>query len=269
MPHAGDAFVAAPVSAVEPPASTRQRSLSLGVPLGAAAIGAVLLIATGGFATGSGGPAAAIARPALAATPSAPAAERELSLGDERGAEDDDGRDEDSSLVPFDVDGVLERFPSLQDWVHPVSGAPVVVPRKSSRKFGAAREGERPAECGSGHCGVDLGGEVGTPIFAVAWGEVVRIERRADRRSGRYVKLRHPEGEETAYMHLDEIAADLRLGDEVEAGQVIGTLGRTGIHEALPHLHFGLAVPTEGRRDESMTFIDPVPFLREAAVVRD
>lgn len=280
---------AAPVvTAIEPVvlSSRMDRRVVASVPVGAALMGVVLLLATGGFATGLHAPPTSVARAADRVTraEASPALALDLDrdresdldlesdldrdLGDETGAADDDDSDDDASGIAFDVDGVLERYPSLRSWVHPVMGAPVMVPLKSSRKFGAARDGERPSECGRGHCGIDLGGPVGTPVFAVAWGEVVRIERRADRRSGRYVKLRHPEGEQTAYMHLDEIAEDLRMGDEIEAGQMIGTLGRTGINDALPHLHFSLTLPDENSRNpEAVIHIDPVPFLRDAAVL--
>lgn len=158
----------------------------------------------------------------------------------------------------------FEDHPSLEDWVHPVMGATEMVPDKSTRIFGAMRPVPRPrAECGRGHCGVDLDGERGTPILAVAWGEVVRVRRTDDGHSGYYVLLRHPEGEQTAYMHLDSIPEYLAVGDEVEAGEIIGTLGRTGIQNSSPHLHFSLALPTDG----GMRYADPAPYLGRAQVL--
>ena len=88
-------------------------------------------------------------------------------------------------------------------------------PRASSAR---TRGGIERAECGAGHCGVDLDGPRGRPIVAVAAGKVVRVERKelgSDGRSGRYVRLQHDDGTLTAYMHLDDVAEDLQVGDHV------------------------------------------------------
>jgi murein DD-endopeptidase MepM/ murein hydrolase activator NlpD len=175
----------------------------------------------------------------------------------------------------FDTDGELpptledmrersepleERLPTLADWVFPVLGSDEPFPLKPTRRFGAGRDGRLVAECGGGHCGVDLDGPRGTPVVAVAWGVVTRVEHRSDRRSGKYVRIEHPDSVYTAYMHLDEIADGLRVGDEIDAGDVVGTLGRTGIKHSAPHLHFGLAVPSGNK----LVHIDPAPFLSRA-----
>jgi murein DD-endopeptidase MepM/ murein hydrolase activator NlpD len=167
----------------------------------------------------------------------------------------------------LDLDALEEDRPSLRDWVHPVTGSLEKIPTRGTRRFGAHRDGvSDPNRCGQGHCGVDLDGPRGRPIVAVAWGTVVRVEHSADGRdgrSGRYVRIEHPEGVFTSYMHLDAIEADIKVGDDVVAGQVVGTLGKTGIHGSAPHLHFGLEIQMEG----SVRFVDPVPFLARAEVV--
>lgn len=170
--------------------------------------------------------------------------------------------------LPPTVEDVLEggdepleaMLPILLDWVFPVQGSNEPFPLRASRRFGAKREGKRVAKCGRGHCGVDLKGNRKTPIVAVAWGEVVRIEWRTNKRSGRYVRIEHPESVFTSYMHLHAIAPGLRVGDEVQPGTVVGTLGRTGIKESAAHLHFSLEVPIDGR----VKHIDPVPYLKRA-----
>lgn len=160
----------------------------------------------------------------------------------------------------------FEDHPSLADWVHPVMGSTELAPSRSTRVFGAHRPVARVRdECGRGHCGVDLGGPRGTPILAVAWGEVRRVRRATDGRSGMYVLVEHPEGAQTAYMHLDSIPEYLQVGDEVEAGEIIGTLGRTGIQESAPHLHFSLALPS----GSGMRYADPAPYLERAQVLAD
>lgn len=153
-----------------------------------------------------------------------------------------------------------ERLPTLADWVFPVLGSDEAFPLKVTRRFGAARDGVARTECGQGHCGVDLDGPRGTTVVAVAWGVVTRIERRSNRRSGKYVRIEHPDYVYTSYMHLDEIADGLKVGDEIQAGDVVGTLGRTGILHSAPHLHFSLEVPGSGR----LMHIDPGPYLVNA-----
>jgi murein DD-endopeptidase MepM/ murein hydrolase activator NlpD len=165
-----------------------------------------------------------------------------------------------------------EVFPSLIDWIHPVADTDELVPHQSTGRFGAERWGGVRTECGRGHCGVDLSGPIGRPIVAVSDAVVVRIERSEtgrDGRSGRYIRLEHSDGALTSYMHLDAIVEGLEVGDRVDGGQQIGTLGATAIYSAAPHLHFQLEVPkvpgTHGDHSNT-TFIDPAPFLARAAV---
>jgi murein DD-endopeptidase MepM/ murein hydrolase activator NlpD len=169
-----------------------------------------------------------------------------------------------------------EKFPSLRDWIHPVTNSPELVPPQSGRHFGAPRptlEVIRP-ECGEGHCGIDLDGPRGRPLVSVADGVVVRIERSElglDGRSGRYVKIEHDDGTLTAYMHMDDIADGLQVGDHVEGGQYIGTLGATAVFEAAPHCHFSLEIPNHSGMQGDNTdthYVDPAPFLARAHIVK-
>ena len=166
-----------------------------------------------------------------------------------------------------------DKFPTLADWVHPVLAASELYPRQESRHFGASRRGVQRPECGQGHCGVDLDGPRGRPIVAVAAGTLVRIERHElglDGRSGRYVRIQHDDGTLTSYMHLDQVADGLHVGDRVLAGQMIGTLGATACFEAPAHLHFSLEVPTRSSERGDITdtrYVDPEPYLEHATVI--
>ncbi|MEP6860245.1 MAG: M23 family metallopeptidase [Deltaproteobacteria bacterium] len=172
------------------------------------------------------------------------------------------------------IDGVAldEQFPSLLDWIHPVTGTTEKVPEQASRHFGAERRGVERSECGAGHCGVDLDGPEGRPVVAVADGVVVRVERHElglDGKSGRYVRIEHDDGTLTAYMHLDEIVDGLEPGDHVDGGQYIGTLGATAVYASVPHLHFSLEIPNvPGHHGDNTNthYVDPAPFLARAAV---
>lgn len=147
-------------------------------------------------------------------------------------------------------------------WVHPLAG-PRQMPLRDSRRFGAARHGARPAECGRGHCGVDLGGKRGVVVHAAADGVIARVVREIRKESGRYVMIEHAGGLRSYYMHLDEIRGDLDVGQPVVAGAPIGTVGRTGVIKSGPHLHFSIAQERAGRT----TYLDPEPILRHAVVL--
>ncbi|HVK84898.1 MAG TPA: M23 family metallopeptidase [Kofleriaceae bacterium] len=176
--------------------------------------------------------------------------------------------------VPL-VDGARldATFSSLATWIHPVTASPEYMPAMTSRHFGAERAGIERAECGAGHCGVDLHAPRGTPLVAVADAVVVRVERSElgrDGRSGRYVRLLHEDGTLTSYMHMDDVAA-VQVGDRVHAGQYIGTLGATAVYSAPPHLHFSLEVPNRPGTVSGDTtdthYIDPAPYLVRAMIV--
>jgi murein DD-endopeptidase MepM/ murein hydrolase activator NlpD len=88
------------------------------------------------------------------------------------------------------------------------------------------------------HNGVDFGATYGTPVRATASG-VISGRGRDDAR-GNYVTIRHANGFASHYYHLNRFATGLRAGQRVEQGQVIGTVGSTGLSTG-PHLHYGLA----------------------------
>lgn len=97
------------------------------------------------------------------------------------------------------------------------------------------------------HLGVDFAADTGTPVRAVADGEVEFAGFRGA--AGNMVAITHAHGYRTAYAHLHTIARGLKRGDRVRQGQVIGTVGNTG-RSTGAHLHF--AVKHNGN------FIDPL-----------
>ncbi len=84
------------------------------------------------------------------------------------------------------------------------------------------------------HHGVDFTAPVGTPIFASGNGVVVRAERNRHG-FGMMVEIDHGYGYLTRYAHMSRI--DVRPGQEVKRGEVIGLVGNTGTSTA-PHLHY-------------------------------
>jgi murein DD-endopeptidase MepM/ murein hydrolase activator NlpD len=104
------------------------------------------------------------------------------------------------------------------------------------------------------HRGVDYAGAYGSPIVAPAAGRVALVGREAQRFKvhGNCVGLDHGQGVESIFLHLSRI--DVKEGDMVKAGQVIGALGGTGAATG-PHLHWGLYVFGQS--------VDPVPWRNQ------
>lgn len=85
------------------------------------------------------------------------------------------------------------------------------------------------------HLGTDYAAPTGTEIRTVGDGTVVEASYSAA--NGNYVKIKHNETYTTQYLHLSKISRNLRRGDRVKQGQVIGYVGSTGLATG-PHLCF-------------------------------
>jgi murein DD-endopeptidase MepM/ murein hydrolase activator NlpD len=97
------------------------------------------------------------------------------------------------------------------------------------------------------HTGVDWATSYGTPIFASGNGVVEKVGPEGG--YGKYVRIRHNNGYETAYGHMSAYAKGLEPGKRVRQGQVIGFVGSTGMSTG-PHVHYEILV--NGR------FVDPM-----------
>ncbi len=87
------------------------------------------------------------------------------------------------------------------------------------------------------HYGMDFTAPVGTPVYATGDGKVVEVSgsKRSRVGFGLTVKIDHNYGYETVYAHLN--AFNVRRGQKVKRGDVIGYVGNTGGSTA-PHLHY-------------------------------
>jgi murein DD-endopeptidase MepM/ murein hydrolase activator NlpD len=97
------------------------------------------------------------------------------------------------------------------------------------------------------HTGVDWGAPMGTPIFASGNGVIETIGWEGG--YGKYIRIRHANGYETAYGHMSAFARNLDEGSRVRQGQVIGYVGSTGLSTG-SHVHYEILI--NGR------FIDPM-----------
>jgi murein DD-endopeptidase MepM/ murein hydrolase activator NlpD len=81
------------------------------------------------------------------------------------------------------------------------------------------------------HKGTDFAAPIGTPILATADGTVTKSEKRGG--NGNYVKIQHNGTYETQYLHMKN--RNVRLGEYVQQGDVIGWVGMTG-NSGGPHV---------------------------------
>jgi murein DD-endopeptidase MepM/ murein hydrolase activator NlpD len=86
------------------------------------------------------------------------------------------------------------------------------------------------------HEGIDFVAPLGTPVHATAAGKVVRSGRAGA--YGELIEVAHADGFVSRYAHLSR--RQVKEGDPVERGQVIGLLGNTG-RSTGPHLHYEVA----------------------------
>ncbi len=98
------------------------------------------------------------------------------------------------------------------------------------------------------HWGMDFTAPRGTPIYATGDGKITRADNRASG-YGKHIRIEHGYGYMTIYAHLSRY--NVKRGQEVRRGDLIGFVGSTGRSEA-PHLHY--EVWKDGER------INPINF---------
>ena len=102
------------------------------------------------------------------------------------------------------------------------------------------------------HTGLDLHGETGDLVRATGDGTVIAAGWNGG--YGRMVDIDHHNGVATRYAHLSSI--DVRVGQSIKSGQILGKLGSTG-RSTGPHLHYETRLKGEA--------VDPQKFLRAGA----
>lgn len=144
----------------------------------------------------------------------------------------------------------LERMSALE---RGMQGIPNVLPASIhmiSSGFGFRRD---PFNGRSAmHAGLDFRGPVGTPIHAAAKGRVSFVGWRGG--YGNCVEISHGNGLTTRYAHMSKF--DARVGDKVNAGDIVGRIGSTG-RSTGPHLHFEVRINNRA--------VNPRPMLEKGA----
>ncbi len=107
------------------------------------------------------------------------------------------------------------------------------------------------------HYGTDISGAnaMGQPVISVADGEVIQVNYTESSTSGLNIRISHidEEGNEwqSRYSHLSQI--NVKTGERVSQGDVVGAVGNTG-RSTGPHLHFELRFGGQ--------LVDPYPYIR-------
>jgi murein DD-endopeptidase MepM/ murein hydrolase activator NlpD len=126
--------------------------------------------------------------------------------------------------------------------------APFILPRSARITSGYGTGREYNGKVLSRHFGTDFAGTVGAPVHATNRGRVVLVANFY--LAGKVVYLDHGDGIVSAYFHLSR--ALVKTGEEVERGQVIGAVGRSG-RVTGPHLHWVMRYGT--------TTVDPMSVM--------
>ncbi len=88
------------------------------------------------------------------------------------------------------------------------------------------------------HSGMDFTAPTGTEVYSTGNG-VISTVKSARRELGNHIIIDHGFGYQTVYAHLDKF--NVRVGQKVKRGDVIGYVGSTGLSTA-PHLHYEVLV---------------------------
>jgi len=146
-------------------------------------------------------------------------------------------------LESMGYDGVVDPYPyltawkagaaaggqqSFDGWVFPVGGGPASVSTAHTHH-------DYPA--------ADIAAPVGSPVYALHDGVVVKTFPTDSGRCGIGLVLRTTIGEEFLYCHLSSLEPAIVRGRSVDAGELVGRVGSTG-NSTGPHLHLGVVPST-------------------------
>ena len=152
------------------------------------------------------------------------------------------------------LEGTLDRVEAeLHEQMRWISSTPAITPARGilTSGFGIRRD---PITRGRAfHSGLDIAAAPGAPVRASADGVVIRATRSGG--LGKAIYLSHGFGLSTRYGHMSKI--EVRAGQRVQRGDVIGYVGNTGRSTGY-HLHYEVHLDGEP--------VDPAPYLLDQPV---
>ncbi|MGM5632051.1 peptidoglycan DD-metalloendopeptidase family protein [Apibacter raozihei] len=137
-------------------------------------------------------------------------------------------------IEDLNPDLIESRKDRVQDLLNKIQSIPVGLPHigRLTSDFGV-RGNPMSGKGSEFHPGLDLAGKIGDPIRVTANGTVTYASVKGG--YGNCIMVKHSHGYETLYGHLSAI--NVKLGQKVKAGDIIGKLGNTG-RSTGPHVHY-------------------------------
>ena len=108
------------------------------------------------------------------------------------------------------------------------------------------------------HRGVDYAADRGTPVMAAGDGKVIKAAY--DKYNGHHVFIQHGEKYVTKYLHFTK--RKVKKGQMVKQGQLIGTVGSTGMVTG-PHLHYEFLVNGVHRNPRTVDLPKAQPIAKK------
>jgi murein DD-endopeptidase MepM/ murein hydrolase activator NlpD len=108
------------------------------------------------------------------------------------------------------------------------------------------------------HRGVDYAADRGTPVMAAGDGKVIKAAY--DKYNGHHVFIQHGEKYVTKYLHFTQ--RKVKKGQTVKQGQLIGTVGSTGLASG-PHLHYEFLVNGVHRNPRTVNLPKAQPIAKK------
>lgn len=153
------------------------------------------------------------------------------------------------------VKRVLENWEETPDSELPIQSkgliSPLLKPSKTTGEFEEERKNHP-----EGHRGIDLSAKEGDTIVASHSGVVELHPWDNNSAAGNYVVVKG-DNYESKYMHMSQISPNLKSGQKVSKGEVIGAVGNTG-HSSGPHLHFEIKKVGEMRTSNPENLIPQI-----------
>jgi murein DD-endopeptidase MepM/ murein hydrolase activator NlpD len=161
------------------------------------------------------------------------------------------------AMTSPDGETLIEKISDSLNLISPVSrGIPVTQEFGEHPEFYSKISGY-PVPL-RGHNGRDYGTPIGSPIYAVADGQVLKAEFDSTG-FGNMIRLVHSFGE-TLYAHC--LTLYVTSGQFVQQGEQIALSGDSGMGSG-PHLHFGLRIYPADRADGWGGYVDPRGYFND------
>ena len=142
-----------------------------------------------------------------------------------------------STKVSVELENYKNLYTDIQKYKDRLEYIPAITPLNTKKYWVSSHFGYRSDPFTAAkkfHSGIDLAARRGTPIHATGKGEVV-YAKMSYGGYGNLVKIDHGDGLITKYAHMQLI--NVKKGDIVERGQIVGKVGTTG-RSTGPHLHY-------------------------------